>query len=191
MARINLLPWRETQRKEREKKFHLALGLSAGLTIGAVLYINTYINGLIEYQTQRNNYLQQQITIVDAQIRQIKDLEKQKEDLLARMKIIQRLQASRPQIVRIFDELARALPDGVHIDNLSRKDHVETLRGVAESNARISVLMRNLETSDVFQNPRLDVIERTGRARRDVRAFTLRVDESQRSENSGEDAETQ
>lgn len=184
MVRINLLPWRETRRKEREKQFYLALGLGASLAVGAVICINLYIDSLIEHQTQRNSYLQQQIAIVDAQIHQIRNLEKQKENLLARMKVIQRLQSSRPQIVRVFDEFTRVLPDGIHIKILERKGHAEVLSGVAESNARISVFMRNLDTSPVFQNPRLDVIERTGGGQGAVRTFTLRVDESQPSENN-------
>lgn len=184
MVRINLLPWRETRRKERERQFYLALGFGASLAVGAVICINLYVDSLIEYQTQRNSYLQQQIAIVDAQIQQIRNLERQKENLLARMKVIQRLQSSRPQIVRVFDEFARVLPDGIHIKVLERKGHAEVLSGVAESNARISIFMRNLDTSPVFQNPRLDVIERTGGGQGAIRTFTLRVDESLPSEDN-------
>ncbi len=182
MARINLLPWREARRKEREKQFFLILGLSAILAVGVVVYINSYVDSLSQYQTQRNHYLQQQIAIVDKQIHQIKDLERQKNDLLARMEIIQQLQASRPQIVHLFDELTRVLPMGMYIEDLKRQGHTDVLSGVAESNARISAFMRNLDASPVFENPRLDVIEKIGRERRTIRTFILRVDESQRSQ---------
>lgn len=180
MARINLLPWRESRRKERERQFYLILGLSASLTVVAVVYINSYVDSLNQYQTQRNSYLQQQIAIVNKQIHQIKDLEKQKNNLLARMKIIHQLQASRPQIVHLFDEWVRVLPAGVYIEDLKRRGHTEVLSGIAESNAHISALMRNLEASPVFQNPRLDVIEKIGKEQRAIRKFILRVDESQR-----------
>ncbi|QBQ53872.1 PilN domain-containing protein [Nitrosococcus wardiae] len=178
MARINLLPWREAQRKEREKQFYLALGFGAVLAASIVFYINSYINGLIDNQTQRNKFLQDQIAIVDKQIHKIKDLEKEKEKLLARMEIIQKLQASRPQIVHLFDEIVRMLPNGIHLENIKRQGHTNILHGVAESNARVSVFMRNLDSSPVFQDPRLDVIERTGNNQRAVRNFTLRVHEN-------------
>ncbi|KFI23802.1 PilN domain-containing protein [Nitrosococcus oceani] len=186
MVRINLLPWREAQRKEREKRFHLALGLATVLAAGTVFYINSYINGLIENQIQRNKYLQDQIAIVDKKIRKIKNLEKEKKKLLARMEIIQQLQSSRPQIVHVFDKIVRALPDGIYLESIKRQEHTNMLNGVATSNARVSVLMRNLDASPVFRNPRLDVIQRTGNKQRSVRKFTLRVDENPQLSDSNE-----
>lgn len=177
MTRINLLPWRETRRREREKQFYLALGVGASLTVGIVFYINSHINYLLENQIQRNNYLQRQITLVEKEISEIKDLERQKENLLARMGVIQQLQASRPQIVYLFDEMARILPEGVHLESLRRQRQTSVINGIAESNARISVFMRNLDTSPVFQDPRLDIIERSGKERGGGRNFTLHVDE--------------
>lgn len=187
MARINLLPWREAQRKEREKQFYLILGFGAALAAAIVLYINSHVNSLIENQTQRNKYLQEQIAIVDKQIHKIKNLEEEKAKLLARMEIIQKLQASRPQIVRLFDEIVRALPNGIYLESIKRQGHTNMLHGVAESNARVSVFMRNLDASLVFQDPRLDVIERTGKAQRTVRKFALHVHENlQSDEDKGE-----
>jgi type IV pilus assembly protein PilN len=179
MARINLLPWRESQRKKREKNFYLALALSVALTTSIVFYINLYISDLIENQNQRNKYLQEQITILDKQIHKIKNLEEGKEKLLARMEIIQKLQTSRPQIVHIFDEIARTLPSGIYLESMKRQGHMNVLNGVAESNARVSIFMRNLDASLVFQDLRLEVIEKTGNNQSIVRKFTLLVNESQ------------
>jgi type IV pilus assembly protein PilN len=178
MARINLLPWRESQRKKRKKNFYLASGLSAALATAIVLYINLYIGAPIKNQTQRNKYLQEQIAILDKQIQKIKNLEKEKEKLLARMKIIEQLQTSRPQIVHVFDEMVRALPSGIYLESMKRQGRMEVLNGVAESNARVSIFMRNLDSSLVFEDPRLEVVQKIGKDRGVVRKFTLLVDES-------------
>jgi type IV pilus assembly protein PilN len=142
---------------------------------------------LLENQIQRNNYLQRQITLVEKEISEIKDLERQKENLLARMGVIQQLQASRPQIVYLFDEMTRILPEGVHLESLRRQRQTSVINGIAESNARISVFMRNLDTSPVFQDPRLDIIERSGKERGGGRNFTLHVDEIPLSGKSEEE----
>lgn len=156
------------------------------LAAGTVFYINLYVDGLIENQIQRNKYLQGQIAVVDKQILEIKDLEKEKNKLLARMNIIQQLQSSRPQIVHIFDKIVRALPDGIYLESIKRQRHTNILKGVAASNAHVSVLMRNLDASLIFKNPRLDVIARTGNKKRSVRKFTLRVDENTQLSDSKE-----
>lgn len=179
MARINLLPWRESQRKKREKIFYLALALSVAMTANIISYINLYISDLVENQKQRNKYLQEQITILDKQINKIKDLEKEKEKLLARMEIIQKLQTSRPQIVRIFDKIAQTIPSGIYLESIKRQGHISVLNGVAESNARVSIFMRNLDASLVFQDLKLEVIEKTGKNQGIVRKFTLLLDENQ------------
>lgn len=160
MTRINLLPWRELQRKRREKIFYAALALSTLLMVGVLLLINSHISALMENQKRRNQYLQEQITILDKQINKIKDLEKEKDKLLMRMDIIQKLQASRPQIVHIFDELVRTVPSGVYLESIKRQNHINTLHGVAESETQISTFMRNLEDSVVFQSPKLEIIEK-------------------------------
>jgi type IV pilus assembly protein PilN len=179
MARINLLPWRESQRKKREKIFYLALALSVAMTANIISYINLYISDLVENQKQRNKYLQEQITILDKQINKIKDLEKEKEKLLGRMEIIQKLQTSRPQIVRIFDKIAQTIPSGIYLESIKRQGHISVLNGVAESNARVSIFMRNLDASLVFQDLKLEVIEKTGKNQGIVRKFTLLLDENQ------------
>lgn len=181
MARINLLPWRESQRKNRAKTFYMTLGFSTVLAASIVFYINLYINSLIENQMQRNKYLQGQIAILDKQIRKIEDLKKEKDKLLAHIEMIHQLQMSRPQIVRILDEIVRTLPSGIYLENIKRQDHVEVLDGVAESNARISLFMRNLDASPIFQNSRLEIIEKKGKDRSIGRRFTLIADENKLS----------
>jgi type IV pilus assembly protein PilN len=179
MARINLLPWREAQRKKRKRIFYLALVLSMVLTTSIVFYINLYISNLVENQKQRNKYLQEQITILDKQINKIKDLEKEKEKLLARMEIIQKLQTSRPQIVQIFNEIAQTLPSGIYLESIKRQGHMSVLNGVAESNARVSIFMRNLDASLVFQDLKLEVIEKTEKNKSIARKFALLLNENQ------------
>lgn len=177
MACINLLPWRESQRKNRAKLFYVALGFSTVLAASIVFYINLCITVLIENQMQRNKYLQGQIAILDKQIRKIEDLEEEKDKLLARMEMIHQLQMSRPQIVRILDGIVRTLPSGIYLENMKRQGHVEVLNGVAESNARISLFMRNLDASPIFQDSRLEIIEKKGKDRDIARKFTLITDE--------------
>jgi type IV pilus assembly protein PilN len=113
----------------------------------------------IEDQRARNNYLQVQIDELDEQVKEIRELEKKKKELLDRMKVIQELQGNRPIIVRIFDEMVRTLPDGVFYQDLRRKDNIITLTGIAESNNRISSLMRQVNNSGWFDSPNLTAVK--------------------------------
>lgn len=175
MARINLLPWREAQRKERQKQFITLAGLMAGLTVVIVFYVHLHIGELIDGQNARNNFLQEQIAILDKKIEAIKELESEKERLLARMNIIQELQRSRPVIVQQFDELVRLLPEGIYLTSIERKGNVITIQGMAQSNARVSSLMRNLDASIRFTNPRLVIIDSSKVKDSTGSAFTLTV----------------
>lgn len=159
MARINLLPWREAERKKRQQEFGLMILAGAVISVIGVVGIHMQIDSEINAQAQRNGYLQGEIDRVDQQIAEIRDLGKTKASLLARMNIIQELQSSRPQIVHLFDEIVSTLPDGVFLDKISQGgDNVE-LAGKAQSNARVSSFMRNIESSDWLGSPRLDFIE--------------------------------
>lgn len=182
MARINLLPWREQQRKERQKQFvFYAIG-GAALMLAIIAYIHVHIGREIEHQEARNRFLQNQIAQVDKEIKEIKELETTKAKLLARMDIIQQLQRSRPLEVHLFDDLARTLPDGLYLTEVTQQGTALTLKGVAQSNARVSAYMRNVEASQWLGNPRLEVIKTTqeGSARRSdfiLRANQLGVQE--------------
>lgn len=175
MARINLLPWREEARKARQKQFAFVAAGTAVFAALVLVYVHIFINGLIEDQNRRNGFLQEQIRIVDGQIREIKDLEKTKANLLARMKIIQELQRSRPQIVHLFDELVKTIPDGVYLNKITQKGNDLTLEGVAQSNARVSAYMRNVDQSEWLQNPRLEIIQTTGENRDRAASFRLHL----------------
>jgi type IV pilus assembly protein PilN len=175
MARINLLPWRAERRKLRQKEFVSMLGLAAGAALLVSYLIVAYYNGQIEGQDARNRYLQEQITLVEAQIREIDELDKKKANLLARKEVIEQLQASRSQMVHLFDELVRTIPEGVRLNSIRQTGEVLTLEGFAQSNARVSSYMRNIEASGWMTNPDLSVIETKGGDKGLPNMFTMRV----------------
>ena len=174
MAKINLLPWREELRKQKQREFIISAGGGAIVAALIVLLAHFHIDGLIENQNQRNAYLQAQIEILDQRIGRIKELEKMKADLLARMNVIQELQRSRPESVHLMDELVRTLPDGVYLKTFKQKDRSLEIGGVAQSNARVSDYMRNIDASEWLTAPRLDLIKTTERNRTRVANFNLR-----------------
>jgi len=162
MARINLLPWREERRKQRQKETGLMLGVAA---IGALLLsfiIVSYYNGQIDGQNERNTFLQGQIAEVKKKNEEIKLLEAKKAKLLARKEVIEKLQANRSQMVHLFDSLVRTIPDGAVLSSIKQDSETLTLEGRAQSNARVSTYMRNLESSGWMTNPDLSIIEAKG-----------------------------
>lgn len=159
MARINLLPWRETRRREQQKEFFTLLGLAAALCAAVVLLTHFEINGRIGHQERRNLFLTNEIKILDDKIKEIKKLDSTRQALIERMEIIQNLQATRPGIVHLFDELVKTLPEGVHLTNLKQTGNDLQIAGKAESNARVSSYMRNIEESEWLANPSLGIIE--------------------------------
>jgi type IV pilus assembly protein PilN len=177
MAHINLLPWREELRQERQKRFYAALG-AGFLFAAAVLYLVVlYADGLIDEQNQRNQFLEQEIAKVDKKIKEIKDLEKQRDRLLARMEVIQDLQKSRPKIVKVFDSLARIIPEGINLDKVDRKGNLLSFDGVAQSNARVSVFMREIDDHQEYGESRLKVIKSSTGRNETIRKFTVEVNE--------------
>lgn len=158
MAQINLLPWREERREEQKREFLAIAGLFAAVAAGVVFLWFSVMSSAIDAQNDRNSYLQKRINELNAQVREINEMKKQKKQLIARMEVIQALQGNRPEIVHIFDELVRTLPDGVFYNSIVRKGAVITLRGTAESNNRVSSLMRQLEASDWFTDPNLRMV---------------------------------
>jgi len=178
MTMINLLPWRETLRKERQRQFASSALGAVILMVLIVLYVHVHINGLKETQEVRNKYLQTEIEKVDKKIKEIKTLETEKSQLLARMNVIQQLQRHRPQIVYLFSEFVRAVPEGVYFTQLSQKDDVISIEGKAQSNARVSALMRNLDASPWLENPQLEVIQTVEENNQRVSKFKLRVRQS-------------
>lgn len=186
MAKINLLPWREELRKARQKQFAFVAVSTAVFAALVVVYVHLHISGLMEEQDRRNNFLKEQISIVDQQIKEIQELEKTKANLLARMKVIQELQRSRPQIVHLFDELVRTLPDGVYLTKITQKGGNLTLDGVAQSNARVSAYMRNVDSSEWLQSPGLEIIEtKTSETTRDAN-FKLHIKQTELKDEQAE-----
>ncbi len=180
MARINLLPWREERREERRKRFLLALiGVVVG-SIGAVLIADQVITAAIERQVARNDYIDKQIAVVDERIKQISELKAHRQQLVERMRIIQDLQGNRQISGRIFDQLARTLPDGVYFTDVKMAGKTLSISGAAESNNRVSELMRNLDASDWFDAPSLNEVKATTAGQVDqANTFELTVRQTQ------------
>jgi type IV pilus assembly protein PilN len=158
MANINLLPWREERRQELKKEFITVLGLVFAIGVGLVVVGDLVVNGQIEEQQARNNHLTQNISELDKKVAEIRELQKKRNQLIDRMRVIQELQGNRPIIVRILDQLVRTVPDGVFYTELTTKEKVITIKGVAESNNRVSSLMRRLDASDWLAEPNLDAV---------------------------------
>ncbi|HTX23159.1 MAG TPA: PilN domain-containing protein [Steroidobacteraceae bacterium] len=159
MPRINLLPWREVQRRERKLHFMIALG---GATLAAMAFaFIAYLmfDSMIDAQQHRNNVLRNQIKILDRQIEEINSLESEKQRFIARMEIIEKLQRSRPEIVHLFDEIVRTLPDGVYLTSVKQTDTRLRFEGVAQSSTRVSSFMRNIDSSEWLKNPELEVVQ--------------------------------
>ena len=175
MARINLLPWRAERRKLRQKEFMTMLGLAAAAALLLSFLIVMYYNGQIEGQQNRNQYLRDQIVLVDAQIKEIEELDKKKANLLARKQVIEELQSSRSQMVHLFDELVRTIPEGVRLSSIKQNGQTLTLEGLAQSNARVSSYMRNLEDSGWMASPDLSIIEAKGQDKGLPNVFSLKV----------------
>ncbi|RLA50166.1 MAG: pilus assembly protein PilN [Gammaproteobacteria bacterium] len=159
MAQINLLPWRDERRLELKKEFLTIIAFVFALSVGLVLLGDRIVNSQIEEQSGRNTYLSDQIVILDKQVEEIRDLQKKRNKLLDRMRVIQELQGNRPIIVRILDQLVRTVPDGVFYTRLSTLDKMITISGIAESNNRVSSLMRRLDSSEWLADPNLDVVK--------------------------------
>ncbi|WP_394561370.1 PilN domain-containing protein [Aquipseudomonas alcaligenes] len=159
MARINLLPWREQLREERKQRFIAAMGGVLMVAGGLIFLGGQYLNSAIEQQNARNDYVKREIAALDARIAEIKDLRLRRAQLLERMKIIQDLQGNRPIIGHIFDQLVRTLPDGVFFTELNRKGALISIVGSAESNNRVSSLMRNLDASEWLKSPNLTEVK--------------------------------
>ncbi|QYN02012.1 PilN domain-containing protein [Pseudomonas protegens] len=159
MARINLLPWREASRELRRRRFLQMLAMMVVLGGGVILLADAYISRVIERQHLRNQYLGQATARLDEQIASIQGLKAQRQQLLERMGIIEELQGSRSNSVRIFQQLARSLPDGVYFTEVDLQGQNLGISGAAESNNRVSDLMRNLQAAEGFAAPSLTEVK--------------------------------
>lgn len=159
MPRINLLPWRDQQRRDRKLAFFVALGGAAALAAIAAFIAYLLLGSMIDAQEQRNERLRAQIKVLDKQIEEINDLEAQKQKFISRMQIIEKLQSSRPEVVHLFDELVKEMPDGTYLTSVKQTGNKLKLDGVAQSSTRVSALMRNISASQWLRNPELEVVQ--------------------------------
>jgi type IV pilus assembly protein PilN len=188
MPKINLLPWRDELRAQRRNQFYMAMGGAFGFAALTVLIGVLLMNGIIDAQIDRNKLLEQEITKLDKRIEEILDLEEKKDRLVARMKIIEQLQQSRPEVVHLFEDLARALPDGVYLSSVKQTGKKLEIKGAAESNTRVSAFMRNIDKSPWLEKPDLKVVEVKGSGSKGgSRASEFTVDAKQVRIQSGEE----
>lgn len=190
MPRINLLPWRDEQRHQRRTQFFVAMGIALAVGGLIVLLGNLTMNSFVDQQNARNTLLKTEISALNKRIEEILELEDKKDRLLARMEIIEELQRSRPEIVHVFEELVTTLPDGTHLTAIKQSGRRIEIRGTAESNTRVSALMRNINSSDWLTDPDLDVVQvREGRNSDGTRASEFTVFAKQVSIEAAEEAE--
>lgn len=175
MSSINLLPWREELREHKKREFYLIAGACVLLAIVLLIVADLFISSQINDQNRRNAYIRNEVAVLNAEVEQIKDLQKRRTQLLDRMRVIQELQGNRPIIVRVMDELARAIPDGVYYTLLQSKGDELSIKGVAESNNRVSSLMRNLDASPWFSSPTLSSVTATPEFGLQATTFNLSI----------------
>lgn len=187
MAQINLLPWREELRAEQTRQFASILGLFAFMTLALLGAVHLNIAGQISHQQLRNGTLTKEITQLDLALKEIDALEETKQELLSRMEVIQSLQHQRPQIVHLFDELVRTVPDGIYLTSIKQNGQALTINGVAESNGRVSAYMRNIDVSGWMATPKLTVIE-TKKGSIGSSTFILTTAQSNPEKEKGDDS---
>jgi type IV pilus assembly protein PilN len=178
MPHINLLPWREERRKRRQREFGIAALGAVFIMLGVLILVHMRFDSKINYQQSRNRLLEGQIAELDKKIKEIAALDQEKRQLLARMKIIEKLQRSRPEIVHLVDELVIAMPEGLYFDKVTQQSNKVGISGYAQSNARISSIMRQLAKSPWLENPKLLQIKADAKAAKDgvrLNHFSLQV----------------
>lgn len=176
MIRINLLPHREFKRAARRRQIAMLAGLAAAAGVLIVLLVHAAISQRIDYQQRRNEYLKQQIALLDKQITEIKKLKEQIQALLARKQVVEKLQANRAEVVHLMDQLVRVMPDGVYLTAMHQSGNKINLVGYAESSARVSTLMRNIEASPWLASPQLVEIKAATVGKLRLNEFILNAD---------------
>lgn len=183
-TRVNLLPWREMQRKEQDRQL-LSIGIFAWMLVGLVVfYAHLHVSGLIESQNARNKYLNDEIAKLNKVIKEISDIKKKRKALVERMNVIYKLQADRTRMVHVLDELAQTLPEGVFYTSLKQKGNKLSLDGNAQSNARVSALMRNFSDSAWFANPNLKVVKAKGSGGARMSSFSMSITQRGRAKKN-------
>src|ERR1700721_2646851 len=173
MPPINLLPWREQERKVRRREFGVAMGGAAFAAVIFVLGGKLLYSSWIDSQNAKNNLLKKEIVKLDAQIADIQDLENRKQRLVARMEIIEKLQRKRPEIVHLFDELVKTVPEGIYLTQIKETGKKLEMKGVAHASTRVATFMRNIDSSSWMDNPQLQVVESAKDSPTGGASFTL------------------
>lgn len=186
MIRINLLPHREEKRKARRQQFYAVSGLIAVLAGLIVVMVHGVISGYISQQESKNDFLKKEIAALDKDINEIKRLKEQTDALLSRKRVIESLQTNRAEAVRLFNELARQVPAGVYLKTVKQSGAKVNIQGYAQSNARVSTLMRNLEASPLLEAPNLLEIKATTVGNRRLAEFNLDVQITRAAQEDGE-----
>ena len=187
MARINLLPWREEQRRERQRQFLVSLLVTSILGIVLVLLIGAVYEQKIDHQNARNELVKKEIRELELRIRRIDELERTRERLISRKQVIERLQASRSMTVELLDNLAKTIPVGVTLTTVGQQGLLLTLLGTSQSNAKVSAYLKELETNDLFLNPQLDYVRQSPRARTSAEPYQFSIRVTLRPPNQSEE----
>jgi type IV pilus assembly protein PilN len=188
MANINLLPWREAQRSERNKTTLVVCAAMWAVACLIVLAGKVFMDSRIDHQVARNAFVQSEIESLSKVIREIEDLKDKRDALLSRMEVIQNLQKNRAQIVHVFDDLVSKIPNGVYYDTITKSQNSFGIQGKAQSNGRVSALMRSLDASDWFSNPTLKVVNVIDQNGASVSQFDILVKEQRRGESADANA---
>jgi len=175
MIRINLLPHREIRRKQQQQQFFIALGVVAAIGVAIWFVVHTYLNEQFEEQKSRNRFLSEEIVKLDKQIAEINKVKEQTAALLARKTVVETLQANRSEVVHLLDQLVRQLPDGVYLKGIKQTGARVAITGYTQSQARVSTLMRNLESSPNLENPGLVEIKATQVGNQRINEFTMNI----------------
>lgn len=153
MPNINLRPWREELRAQEQQEFLMITGLSALAGVMIFFALKGVMDGRLENQTARNDYLKSEISKLDIKIKEVSDLKRQRQELVERMELIQNLQGNRPVIVRVFDGITRSVPDDLYLDEIKKTGNAMSIKGYSEANSQIAELMRNFDTAEWFTKP--------------------------------------
>ena len=175
MARINLLPWRENLRQQRQKNFLITLGVAVVTVALLVLLANHAMNQMISGQENRNQYLRGEIRKLERDIQRIEQLEQVRDNLIARKNVIERLQRNRSMMVHLFNQMAQTVPEGLTLGTVRQAGEELTIIGTSESETRVSEYMRNIEQAEWLHSPRLRIVERTGSGERPTQAYRFEL----------------
>lgn len=190
MARINLLPWREEQRKERQRQFMSSMLLFAILGVVIVFLTGFTFDQKIAHQQSRNQLVQKEITQLEVRIKKIEELERTRARLISRKQVIERLQASRSTTVELLDKLAKSIPVGTTLTTVGQQGNALSLVGTSQSNARVSAYLRELEKNDLFLNPQLDYVRSAARPVTATEPYEFSIKVSVRPPKSADEEES-